>query len=107
VRYIALQSATNESLKAMPNAPFSLRLKPHVKARLEEEARIADRSASYLANKAVEAFLEARAFKREQIAAALAEADKGVFVSEEAMGKWMESWDTENELPPPEPDIFY
>lgn len=44
--------------------------------------------------------------KREQIKAALLEADKGVFISGEAVDKWIESWDTENELPPPEPDIF-
>ena len=42
----------------------------------------------------------------EAIKAALAEADKGVFVSAEAVHRWMESWDTDNELPIPEPDIF-
>ncbi|CAN7687505.1 hypothetical protein [Rhizobium sp. LjRoot254] len=40
------------------------------------------------------------------IEAALAEADKGIFVSQEAVDRWMESWGTENELPMPEPDIF-
>ncbi len=37
---------------------------------------------------------------------AIAEADKGVFISGKAMHRWIESWGTENELPPPEPDIF-
>lgn len=37
---------------------------------------------------------------------ALAEADKGIFVSQETVDRWMESWGTENELPMPEPDIF-
>ena len=36
----------------------------------------------------------------------IAEADKGVFISSEAMLHWIESWGTENELPPPEPDVF-
>ncbi|MBA3446045.1 MAG: CopG family transcriptional regulator [Pseudaminobacter sp.] len=36
----------------------------------------------------------------------IAEADKGVFISAEAMDRWIESWGTENELPPPEPDVF-
>jgi predicted transcriptional regulator len=36
----------------------------------------------------------------------IAEADKGIFISAEAMHRWVESWGTENELPPPEPDIF-
>lgn len=44
--------------------------------------------------------------KDEAIRAAIAEADKGVFVSSEAVHRWMESWDTDNELPMPEPDIF-
>jgi predicted transcriptional regulator len=37
---------------------------------------------------------------------ALAEADKGVFISGEAVSKWLASWGTPDELPPPEPDIF-
>jgi predicted transcriptional regulator len=36
----------------------------------------------------------------------IAEADKGIFISAEAMHRWVESWGTDNELPPPEPDIF-
>lgn len=44
--------------------------------------------------------------KSQIIAAAIAEADKGVFISEEKMTAWIESWDTDSELPPPEPDIF-
>ena len=37
-----------------------------------------------------------------------AEADKGAFISQEAMMRWMDSWndDGEPELPMPEPDIF-
>jgi hypothetical protein len=42
----------------------------------------------------------------EIMAARLAEAEKGIWISGEAMTRWIESWDTENELPPPEPDIF-
>lgn len=38
--------------------------------------------------------------------ARIAEADKGIFVSAEAVHRWMESWDTDHELPMPEPDIF-
>ena len=45
-------------------------------------------------------------FKREAMLKAIEDADRGIFISEEAMDRWIESWDTENELPPPEPDIF-
>jgi predicted transcriptional regulator len=90
----------------MNNVPFSLRLEPVLKSRLEEAAQSEDRSASYVATRAIESFLDARDAKRAEIEAALVEADKGIFVSQEAVHRWMESWDTDNELPMPEPDIF-
>ena len=44
--------------------------------------------------------------KRSAIRKATAEADKGVFVSQEKMDAWVSSWGTNSELPSPEPDIF-
>lgn len=90
----------------MATVPFTLRIDPKVKAGLEEAAKANDRTASYVAAKAIEAYLEAREEKRRIIEAAVIEADKGVFVSSEAVHKWMDSWDTDNELSPPEPDVF-
>ena len=90
----------------MPTTPFSIRLDTKVKARLEREARLEDRSAGYVAQKAIEDYLDAKAYKRECLREAVAEANKGVFISEEAMDAWVNSWDTDNELPMPEPDIF-
>ena len=90
----------------MSTTPFSVRLEPKIKASLEEEARIANLSASSLANKAIESFLAARAAKRWEIEAALAEAEKAEFISGEAFDRWIDSWETEVELPPPRPDTF-
>ena len=90
----------------MASSPFSVRLSPELKQRLDAVAEREDRSASYVATKASEAFLDARDAKHAAIRAAFEEADKGVFVSSEAVDRWMESWDTDNELPMPEPDIF-
>ena len=90
----------------MATVPFSIRLDEAMKARLEQEAEREDRSASYLAQKAIGDYLDYKDFFRREMEAAIAEADKGVFISGEAMHKWIASWDTENELPPPEPDIF-
>jgi predicted transcriptional regulator len=90
----------------MASSPFSLRLSPELKERLDAVADSEDRSASYVATKAIEAFLDARDAKDRAIDAAFREADKGIFVSQEAVHRWMDSWDTENELPFPEPDIF-
>jgi len=85
---------------------LSLRIGVDLKKSLEREARREERSISYLAVKAIEAMLRSRAEKRAAIRAAVAEADKGAFISQDAMDAWVSSWDTESERPPPEPDLF-
>ncbi len=88
------------------NTPLSLRLDPVVRDRLQHEAQLEDRSLSYIAQKAIVSFLDARDQKRNAIQAALVEADKGVFISDEAMNVWVDSWDSDGELALPVPDIF-
>lgn len=44
--------------------------------------------------------------KRAAIRKAIAEADQGIFISQEKMDAWISSWGTDLELPPPEPDVF-
>lgn len=90
----------------MTTVPFTMRLDKDLKSSLEAEAKLEDRSASYLATRAIKMLLEAKAAKRRLIEEAVAEAGKGVFISEEKMNAWVESWDTGNELPEPEPDVF-
>ena len=90
----------------MATVPFSFRIEADTKAQLEKEAALVDRSAAYLIQKAVSGYLDGMQAFRHEMKAAIAEADKGVFISEEAMMAWMESWDTDHELPPPEPDVF-
>jgi predicted transcriptional regulator len=90
----------------MANSPFSVRFDESTKSRLEQEAKREDRSAGYVINKAVEHYLNKKDNFRKEMETLVAEANKGVFISEEAMDKWMESWDTNDALPPPEPDIF-
>lgn len=89
----------------MPSAPFSIRLDEDLKERLKSEAESADRSTSYLAAKAIEAFLEARETKRRAIQEAIQEADKGVFVSRDAVHDWLESWEGNPTAPAPKADI--
>lgn len=83
---------------------LSIRIDAGLMRRLEEEARRGRRSASWLAVEAIEALLRARAEKRAAIRAAVAEADRGAFISRAAMDEWVSSWDSEPEEPP-EPDI--
>ena len=89
----------------MTTERLSLRIDADLKKNLEREARREERSASYLAVKAIEAMLRDRAEKRAAIRAAVSEADEGAFISQEAMDTWVSSWGEDSELPPPEPDV--
>lgn len=89
----------------MPNTPFSMRIDPDLKARLDLAAQSDERPASYIATKAIEEYLDARDAKNQAIAQALAEAEKGEFISEAAMSAWIDSWDTDLEIEAPVPDI--
>ena len=89
----------------MATERLSLRIDANLKKSLELEARREERSASYLAVKAIEAMLRERAGKRAAIRVAVSEAGKGAFISQEAMDAWVSSWGEEAELPPPEPDV--
>jgi predicted transcriptional regulator len=90
----------------MANSPFSVRLDEDLKSRLEVQAEREKRSSAYIVQQALERYLGTKDRFYREMEAALVKADEGIFISEEAMDRWMESWDTENELPPPEPDIF-
>ncbi|PHS22345.1 MAG: hypothetical protein COA84_12850 [Robiginitomaculum sp.] len=87
------------------STPFSLRLDPELRTRLEAEAKQADRSASYMAAKAIKTFLDAQRSKREAIATAISQTDAGDFISSEKMSDWVNNWGTDNEQPDPKVDI--
>ncbi|MEM1376712.1 MAG: hypothetical protein AAGG69_04910 [Pseudomonadota bacterium] len=90
----------------MPSTTFTMRLDETTKKALEAEAKLKDRSAAYIAKQAITQMLDREAYKREKIGDAVREADNGVFISEEAMDAWVNSWGSDKELPPPKPDIF-
>ena len=86
---------------------FSVRLPPETKRELEEYARATKRSSAFIAKEAIEAHLAERRAYLAAIDEAIKEADEtGEFVSWEATKRWMNSWGTNKEQPPPEPDIF-
>jgi predicted transcriptional regulator len=90
----------------MTAVPFSLRLDPDLKQAVENEARLEDRSASYVIQQATREYVERKERFRVMVAELEAEADKGEFISSEKMRAWVASWGTDNELPSPEPDVF-
>lgn len=90
----------------MGEVSLSLHVKAQLKEELEQEARLLKVSESEIAERAIEAFLNLQAHKRDVIAAAVAEADTGLFISSEAMLAWMDRLERDIDSPPPEPDIF-
>lgn len=90
----------------MGEVPLSLHVTEQLKQELEREARLLHVSESEIAERAIEDYLDLQAHKRDVIAAAVAEADKGVFISSEAILDWMERLETDINAPVPEPDVF-
>lgn len=90
--------------KTTSSKPFTVRLDEELREALEREATLEDRSAAQLAMRAIKSMLQAKAAKRNAIAAAVGEAEQGMFVSQAAVADWMESWDGDDELPAPTVD---
>ncbi|HDZ73062.1 MAG TPA: hypothetical protein ENH55_09845 [Aurantimonas coralicida] len=90
----------------MATENLSIPLEVGPKTDLEAEARRERRSESWIAERAIEAYLAAKKRKREAIDVAVTDADKGVFVSKEAVDRWVESWSNGEAAIKPAPDIL-
>jgi predicted transcriptional regulator len=90
----------------LPPVSLSIKVDENLKLRMENQARRERQSVDDFTLHAIQNLVEEREYFYEQMEIAEAEADKGIFISGEAMHRWMASWGTDNELPPPEPDIF-
>jgi predicted transcriptional regulator len=85
---------------------FSVRLPTTRKEQLEALAKSTGRSANHLANEAIASYVDANAWQVEEIRKAVAKADAGgPFVPHEQVASWLESWGTDDELPPPEATV--
>ena len=84
---------------------MTVRLPPEVGEKLEALARGTKRSKAYLAGQAIAAFVERNGWQVARIEAALEEVGSGrPGVPHETVEKWMDSWDTDHELPRPTPE---
>lgn len=85
-------------------ATLTVTVNRETKDRLESLARDTNRSESLLAEQAISSFLEIQAWQVEKIKKSIAEADAnpGKGIPHEKVVKWLRSWGTPNELPPPE-----
>ena len=78
----------------------------HTGGRTDAEAARLEHPASWVLHQALVTYLDDQDAERRHREALAAEAERGTFVSSAAMGRWVDSWDTAEELPPPEPDIL-
>ena len=90
----------------MASTPFSIRIEDEVRDKLEKICTLTERSKAYITSKAIEEYVERNSWKVEALKQAKKEAAKGEFISHDAMGEWINSLGTDNELPAPEVDIF-
>lgn len=85
---------------------LALHIDSETKQRLEAEARWQRQSEAEVATDAIKAYLDRQAQLRKTLEAAAAEADKGAFISSEAMMPWVKNLLDGKKAPPPEPDVF-
>jgi predicted transcriptional regulator len=97
---------SNLGVCRMTSTTFSMRMNADIKRKLEEHAARSDRSAAWVAQKAIQDYLAREEALKESLRIALAEADRGVFVSGEAVESWMDRWAEGVDDPFPEQDVF-
>jgi len=71
---------------------MTIRLETELKNRLDELAKITDRSKSYLAAEAIREFIELNEWQLGEIEQAVSEADGEDFAGEQAVKKVMRKW---------------
>ena len=91
---------------AESSGTFSVRLPDDLRREVDDYAKATKRSRSFVVKEAVAAYMGEHKAYLAAIEEGEREADLGVFVSGEAVKRWLLSWGTDNELPRPEPDIF-
>lgn len=85
----------------------SITIDLQTKDELEREARLQNISADDLARRAIRGYLAYQERERKILRERLAEADKGVFVSSEAVLDWMARIEHDPKALFPEPDVFF
>jgi len=81
---------------------LTIRLPEDQIRRLEELAETTRRSSSALAAEAVANYLKYQKWKAGAIEEGLEDLRAGRVISHDRVVQWLDSWGTENELPPPE-----
>jgi RHH-type rel operon transcriptional repressor/antitoxin RelB len=89
----------------MASTVLSVRVPKELKEQLDYLSRSSKRSKAYLATEALGDYVKKNAWRAKELHEAIKEADKGVFLSHEAMVAWADQLGTDGETAPPSPDI--
>jgi RHH-type rel operon transcriptional repressor/antitoxin RelB len=87
----------------MADNTLSVHLSDDTKKRLDRLSMATSRSATSITTEALEAYLNEQEWQIAAIDEAVSLADRGEFVSHEAMSAWLGSWGTPEELEAPQP----
>jgi RHH-type transcriptional regulator, rel operon repressor / antitoxin RelB len=80
---------------------LTLRIDETLKNKLESLAEATQRSKSFLAAAALERYITEESWQVAEIKEGMRQAAAGLVISGEDMDKWLASWGTDHELPPP------
>jgi predicted transcriptional regulator len=88
----------------MPKQNITIRLDPETVRRLDQMAQAMERDRSWLMSHAIERYVEDEAWQVKAIREAVRKVKegRGRFVPHEEVAQWLDSWGTDNELPPPQ-----
>jgi predicted transcriptional regulator len=80
---------------------LSVRLRPEIKRKLAKLATSSGRSANFLISDAIESYVADQEMLMAELRQADGEVASGHYIKQEDMKRWLLSWGTEHELPPP------
>lgn len=87
-------------------AVTSIRLQQDIEEHLEDAAKRLQRSKNWLINQAIKEYLEreAQALQRwQETLEAMDSASQGRVIDADTVHRWLQSWGTDDEQPPPRP----
>ena len=96
---------STESEILMASTVLSVRVPEELKEQLDYLSRSTKRSRAYLAAEALGDYVKKNAWRAKELHDAITEANRGVFVSHEAMLDWADALGTRKETAPPKPDV--
>jgi predicted transcriptional regulator len=88
----------------MSKQNVTIRLDPETVRQLDQMAQAMERDRSWLMSRAIERYVEDEAWQVRAIREALQKVreGRGRFASHEEVTAWLDSWGTDDELPPPQ-----